>query len=178
MLADDPVLVDACTLINLHATGEPTLLLQGLSPSCMVCDVVSRETIFLRAEQPDLTPQRIDLGPLFEQRSLHACHAETPEEEALYVSLAAELDDGEALSLAISAVRGYGLATDDRKARRLAMEIGSVQLFSTAEILHAIDSFNEATIREMIRRIDFRARFTPNGNMPLNEWWENIARKK
>ncbi len=123
MLAADPVLVDACTLINLHATGEPTLLLQGLSPACMVCDVVSRETIFLRADQPDLTPQRIDLGPLFEQGSLHACHAETPEEEALYVSLAAELDDGEALSLAISAVRGSAwpptTAKPDGSLRRL-----------------------------------------------------------
>jgi hypothetical protein len=30
----------------------------------------------------------------------------------------------------------------------------------------------------MIRRIEFRARFTPHANMPLKEWWENIARKK
>ena len=171
MLSDGPVLVDTCTLINLYASGEPELLLRGLSDICMVCDAVSRESIFLRAEQKDLPPQRIDLAPLFQGRVLHTCQAETPDEEALYVSLAAELDDGEALSLAISFVRGFGLATDDRKARRLAIEIGSVPLFSTAEILSSIDSFSNETVREMIRKIEFRARFKPHPTMPLSDWW-------
>jgi predicted nucleic acid-binding protein len=171
MLSDVPVFIDTCTLINLQASGEPELLLRGLSDVCMVCDAVSRESIFLRAEQRDLRPQRIDLAPLFQARILHACQAETPDEEALYVSLAAELDDGEALSLAISSARGFGLATDDRKARRLAKEIGSVPLFSTAEILHSINSFSNETVREMIRRIEFRARFMPHPTMPFSDWW-------
>jgi predicted nucleic acid-binding protein len=171
MLSDGPVLIDTCTLINLHASGEPELLLKGLSNWCMVCDAVSRESIFLRAEQKDLTPQSIDLAPLFQAKILQACQADTPDEEALYVSLAAELDDGEALSLAISSVRGFGLATDDRKARRLAKEIGSVPLFSTAEILQSINSFSNETVREMIRRIEFRARFMPHPTMPLSTWW-------
>jgi predicted nucleic acid-binding protein len=159
MLSDSPVLVDTCTLINLQASGESELLLRGLSETCMVCDAVSRESIFLRAEQKDLPPQRIDLAPF------------TPEEEALYVALAAELDDGEALSLAISSVRGYGLATDDRKARRIAAEIGSVPLFSTAEILRSISSFTEESMRKIICRIEFRARFIPHPSMPLSDWW-------
>src|ERR1700691_2176362 len=171
MLSDSPVLVDTCTLINLQASGESELLLRGLSETCMVCDAVSRESIFLRAKQKDLLPQRIDLAPFFQARILHACNAETPEEEALYVALAAELDDGEALSLAISSVRGYGLATDDRKARRIAAEIGSVPLFSTAEILRSISSFTEESMRKIIRRIEFRARFIPHPSMPLSDWW-------
>jgi predicted nucleic acid-binding protein len=171
MLSDSPVLVDTCTLINLQASGESELLLRGLSETCMVCDAVSRESIFLRAEQKDLPPQRIDLAPFFQARILHACNAETPEEEAVYVALAAELDDGEALSLAISSVRGYGLATDDRKARRIAAEIGSVPLFSTAEILRSISSFTEESMRKIIRRIEFRARFIPHPSMPLSDWW-------
>lgn len=171
MLSAAPVLVDTCTLINLEATGEPELLLAALSDSCMLCDVVSRESIFLRAEQQDLPAQRIDLDPLFQAGILHPCQAETPEEEALYVALAAELDDGEALSLAISSVRGYGLATDDRKARRLAGELGSVPLFSTAEILRSMNSWSDEKMRETIRRIEFRARFMPHPTMPLSDWW-------
>ena len=173
MLSDHPVLVDTCTLINLQASGEPELLLGGLSQTCIVCDVVSRESIFLRSEQKDLPPERINLDPLFQAAVLRPCRAETPEEEALYVALAAELDDGEALSLAISSVRGFGLATDDRKARRLATEIGSVPLFSTAEILHSINSLSDEVVREMIRRIEFRARFTPHPTMPLSDWWRS-----
>jgi predicted nucleic acid-binding protein len=171
MLSDTPVLVDSCTLINLQATGEPELLLKALSATCLACDVVQRESIFLRAEQTDLPPEQINLDLLFQANILFLCKAETPEEEALYVSLAAELDDGEALSLAISSGRGYGLATDDRKARRLARELGSVPLFSTAEILHSLHSLDEDKIGEMIRRIEFRARFTPHSTMPLYDWW-------
>lgn len=176
MLSDSPVLVDTCTLINLQASGEPDLLLRALSKVCMVCDVVSRESIYLRAEQSDSPAERITLDPLLQVGSLHLCETETPEEESLYVALAADLDDGEALSLAISSVRGFGLATDDRKARRIAAEMGSVPLFSTAEILHSASSLGDERIREIIRRIELRARFTPHPTMPLHDWWN--ARKK
>jgi predicted nucleic acid-binding protein len=127
--------------------------------------------LFLRADQSSQPPQRIELASLFQQGLLGTCQAQSPEEEALYVALAAELDDGEALSLAISSVRGFGLATDDRKARRIAKEIGSVPLYSTAEILHAVDSLTDEKLREMIRRIEFRGRFVPHPSMPLSDWW-------
>lgn len=171
MLLDRPVLVDTCTLINLEASGESELLLAALSRSCLLCDSVSRESLFLRADQRDQPPQRIDLTSLFQRGLLNPCQAQSQEEEALYVALAAELDDGEALSLAISSVRGFGLATDDRKARRIAAEIGSVPLFSTAEILHAVASLGDAKISEMIRLIEFRGRFAPHPSMPLSDWW-------
>jgi predicted nucleic acid-binding protein len=171
MLLNRPVLVDTCTLINLEASGESELLLAALSPSCLLCDAVSRESLFLRADQRDQPPQRIDLTSLFQRGLLNPCQAQNQEEEALYVALAAELDDGEALSLAISSVRGYGLATDDRKGRRIAAEIGSVPLFSTAEILHAVASLGDVKISEMIRLIEFRGRFTPHPSMPLSDWW-------
>jgi predicted nucleic acid-binding protein len=173
MLSDRPVLVDTCTLINLEASGESHLLLAALSPTCLLCDAVSQESLFLRANQRDQPPQRIDLASLFERGLLNACQAQSPEEEALYVALAAELDDGEALSLAISSVRGFGLATDDRKARRIATEIGSVPLFSTAEIVHAVESLGMAKIAEMIRSIEFRGRFIPHASMPLSDWWSS-----
>jgi predicted nucleic acid-binding protein len=171
VLSADPVLIDTCTLINLLASGEPELLVSGLSSICMVCEAVSRESLFLRAEQENAPPERITLDPLFASGILHPCQAQSPEEETLYVSLAAELDDGEALSLAISSVRGYGLATDDRKARRLANEIGSVRLFSTAEILHSIAPLDSTRIREIIRRIESRARYMPHRGTPLSDWW-------
>lgn len=153
------------------------MLLSHLSGSCMVCDVVSRESLYLRAEQIDLPPQPIDLDPLFRAGRLQLCSADTPEEEALFVALAAELDDGEALSLAISSRRGYGLATDDRKARRIAKEIGNVPLFSTAEILHSINPLSAERLRELIRRIEIRARFAPHPTMPLCDWWNALRSK-
>lgn len=171
MLSNDPVLIDTCTLVNLLASGELELLLSSLSSICMVSEAVSRESLFLRADQENVPHQRIALEPLFASGILHACQAESPEEEARYVSFATELDDGEAMSLAISSVRGYGLATDDRKARRLANEIGSVPLFSTAEILHSINPLDLTKIREIIRRIESRARYTPHQGTPLHDWW-------
>jgi|SRR5580765_1826672 len=171
MLSDRPVLIDTCTLINLEASGESRLLLPSISPTCFLCEAVSRESLFLRSTMRDQPPQKIELQPYFDDGLLTLCQTQSPEEEAMYVALAAELDDGEALSLAISSVRGFGLATDDRKARRIATEIGTVPLFSTAEILQSVESLGPQKISDMIRSIEFRGRFTPHPTMPLSDWW-------
>jgi predicted nucleic acid-binding protein len=173
MLSDRPVLIDTCTLINLEASGESELLLRALSPSCLLCNAVSRESLFLRSDQIGQPPRQIDLQGLLQGGSLTLCQPESPDEEAMYVSLAAELDDGEALSLAIASARGFGLATDERKARRIAQELGSVPLFSTVEIIHAVRTLGTPKIAEMIRLIEFRGRFVPHQSMPLSDWWNS-----
>lgn len=171
MLSPTAVLADTCTLINLLATGEVETLLRGLSERCLICDIGLAESLFLRDELGDRAEQRIDLSPLLHSRVLESCRAESPEEEELFVSLAAELDDGEALSLAISLVRGWDLATDDRKARRLATEIGVTALFTTQDILQFDESFDAQQKQQMIRRIETRARFTPKIGTPSSVWW-------
>lgn len=134
----------------------------------MVSDAVLRESLYLRALDPTSPPERVDLSQLIESGLLRVCSTETSAEESLYVELASELDDGEALSLALSLSRGFGLATDDRKATRIAKERGIVEIFGTPEILQACPGIE---VSEAIRLIEYRARFSPASGASLRDWW-------
>jgi hypothetical protein len=99
---------------------------------------------------------------------------------AMYVELAADLEDGEAMTLAIAHGRGLAAATDDRKARRIAAERcgGSLVLVRTTEILRAwvqVSSVDDATLRGVLRRIESIARFRPANDDPLRDWWAEAA---
>jgi predicted nucleic acid-binding protein len=56
------------------------------------------------------------------------------EELERFVKIATALNDGEAMALAIVCHRGWRLATDDRKAARIADSFG-VQVGATSELV-------------------------------------------
>jgi hypothetical protein len=80
------------------------------------------------------------------------------------------------MSLAICRARGYALATDDRKARRIAGQLAlpGVQLFSTSQIVHHWAVRTGAApgeLKRILSAIELRARFIPPHDDPLREWW-------
>jgi predicted nucleic acid-binding protein len=168
LLSSVPVSVDTCTLINILASGVARRLFSHLSGECIISEAVSRESLFLRSRTSGSPAESIDLSPLLSEGILKVCQADTPQEEALYVQLASDLDDGEALSLAISVTRGYGFATDDRKAARLAKSLGLVKIYTTPDI---VSSCSDIDYREVLMAIEFRARFYPGADHPLYPWW-------
>lgn len=177
---DRPIILDTCVLINLLASDEADAILRSLGVDCHVCAAVSRETMYLRSEGLQGQREPIDLSPLFASGMLHLCDLQGQAEEDLYVGYAADLDDGEAMSLAISQSRGYYLATDDRKTRKLARETGlNIVLLTTAEILRVWAERNKpvpAALATAIRRISSRARFVPSPEDPNYSWWQANSR--
>src|SRR5438445_452856 len=119
---------DACCVINLFAAGRGDALWRAAGFTWHAPRQVAQEALFIRKPDPDdasnLLPEPIDLRPLIDGRILRPCDVTAGHETALLVELATELDDGEAAALAICQARGWVLATDDRKARRLADERG------------------------------------------------------
>jgi hypothetical protein len=94
----------------------------------------------------------------------------------LYVRFAADLDDGEAMSLAICHSRSYALATDDRKARRMAGAIKAcpVRLVSTGQTLRnwaGTSAPPDSDVKRVLSAIERRARFLPPGDAPSYQWW-------
>jgi predicted nucleic acid-binding protein len=168
LLSTRPVSIDTCTLINVLASGVAEILLQQLSAERLISEAVSRESLFLRSALVGQPPQRIDLNPFIHAGYLKVCQAETVDEEELYVHLASELDDGEAMSVAISVSRGHALATDDRKATRLAKQLGLLYIYSTPDIIASCSGIN---LPEVLGAIEFRARFVPALDHPLRDWW-------
>lgn len=99
-----------------------------------------------------------------------------PELDVL-VSLAADLGDGEAASLAIAHGRGVPIATDDLPARRSALQLSpSVEVRSTGELLHSW-AFERSTdqVAKALRRIEEGASFRPPRQDPLSAWWSTAA---
>jgi predicted nucleic acid-binding protein len=171
-----PLLIDTSVALNLLATGASLALLESLDRNCFVCSAVIAETIYLRSDDPTQAREAVSIDPWLQSATVKVVTIDSPLEEELYVQFAADLDDGEAMSLAICRARGYALATDDRKARRIASQLASpaVQLVSTSQIVHhwAIRAkASQDELRRLLATIELRARFIPPHNDPLREWW-------
>jgi len=170
------LLIDTCVLINLLASGEIKLILKIAAQQSLVCSVVEKESIYLRSDDPQEGLENVNLQPLIEDGVLTVCDIETPEEEQLYVNYASVLDDGEAMSLAIALARGWHLATDERKARRLFLEAANnADLLTTTSTL--IKDWSEAKriaanrLKSILLQIENRARYRPSTWDVNHQWW-------
>ena len=190
------LVMDACCLINLYAAQNILApALKATSPRRRIAGIekpkarpalpfnlhvsskVVKETLYIRKPDEEdankLVEALIDLTPLVDDGVLHLCDLQGQTENDLFVQLATTLDDGEAMSMAIAKTRSWSLASDDRKARRLAGQLG-VNLLTTAEVVKTWMESTKASdddVREMLRRIQTFARFIPHRTMPLYQWW-------
>jgi predicted nucleic acid-binding protein len=171
-----PVVLDTAVILNLLAAGIGKAILDCLHTECLVSTAAAQETLYIRGDDPAQPVQPVSVEPWVEEKLIAIVTPDGPEEENLYVQFASELDDGEAMSLAICYSRNCTLATDDRKARRLAgsLKPEAVTMLSTAEILHCWADQTAASkklVRETIQSIERRARFVPPSGDPFRDWW-------
>jgi predicted nucleic acid-binding protein len=171
-------IVDSCCVINLYAAGNLLNVLPiTLGLRLHVPEKVVEESLYVRQPDPadstKLVQRAVDLAPMIGAGLLHRCDLEGEEELNLFVRLATTLDDGEAACLAIAKVRGWTLATDDRKGRREAGNLG-VGVVTTPELVKAWADATKAdgpAVAKLLREIQDYARFAPHKRMPLHQWW-------
>jgi len=127
-------------------------------------------------------PQRLvvvplDLQPAFAAGLLQRCDCASAEETALSVDLASQLgDDGESMGLAIARCRGWTVLTDDKKARRIARELG-VDTRDTTEILRHWSELagpSPDTLRIALAAIERFANFRPAATLTHTDWWFRV----
>ncbi|MEZ6131167.1 MAG: hypothetical protein R3C59_21040 [Planctomycetaceae bacterium] len=187
------IVVDACCLINLVASGNilPASTEMGKKskkttfPGTLhVPEIVANEALYILQPDSDdpasLIKTPIDLSASREQRLLSDCAIEGDEESSLFVQLAVRLDDGEAAALAISKNRSWTLATDDRVAAKLAAEL-SVVVLTTPELVKLWANHvgaNAKQIHETINGIQTYAKFVPRRDSVEFEWWQKQAKSK
>jgi predicted nucleic acid-binding protein len=149
----------------------------GLGLNLHVPSKVIEETLYIL--QPDvedtskLVKSQIDLDHFTAIGLLHKCDCEGQEEIELLVQMAIQLGDGEAACFAIAAKRGWVLATDDRRARRLAADSG-LAVITTPELVKLWAENTNAGDREVVavlQNIQRFAYFTPRANSPEYAWW-------
>jgi len=104
---------------------------------------------------------------------LTRCDCESEEESELYIELAARTrDDGESMGLAIAKCRGWSVLTDDKKARRIARELG-VGVIATTKVMKQWSDIVKPTVAELATALEGIERFARYLS-PQNEnltWW-------
>lgn len=190
------VLLDACCVINLLASGVAEEVLATVPARFAVAQLVAEDEALFVAEEDDdepdgdeaaagsdesagLDPERLDLTSLIEKGRLEVMELGTHEEHETFVELALQLDDGEAMTAALATHRGGEVATDDRKAIRLLEgRSPSVPLRRTSSLLRMWvrrRNVPEEWVREVLRSIQRRASFTPPRDDPEVEWWRKVV---
>ena len=170
-----PVVFDASVLLNLLATRQAANLIGSLGSQGLVCSAVVGETLYIRSARLGEPPELVNLQPLLDAAVLQLCELESDEEHRLFVRYAVNLDDGEAMSLAICSARSHDIATDNRKTRRLASLSNEIEVVGTPEIVHCwvtVEQPDAQQIREVLRRIEVSARYLPSAQHPLRVWWD------
>jgi len=172
MPSDNPLLLDACVLINLEATDRLDSLARTLGLDLLVPEPVCAEVGGLRAKVDgvcQIVPIRLDHH--VSQGTLTVT-ALKPEELSTYVELARDLGDGEASVIAVAESRGLAIATDDRKARRISIEHGLPEPLRTTRILHDYcDRCDSSIIRDILWAVEQRANYIPARSDPDRDWW-------
>lgn len=173
-------IIDACCLINLFATGKEISIFEASGGFC-VSEQVQGEALSIRKVDDDdstrLVPKEIDLGDAITTGLIHPCHVDGQDELDSFIQFARNLDDGEASCLAIAKSRGWTVASDDRKARRIASE-NNIALVSTPELIRewvGVTSASELAVAEVLRLIERFARFRPRRTDPLHDWWSGLS---
>lgn len=169
-MGDELLLQDACVLINLLATGRLEQIARDLRFQFAIVASVAAETVYLRRPEDGIR-ETADLTTHLESGLLRVLDVETDLERSRYLDYATELDDGEAMSLAIAECRRIRIAIEDRKARRLAAEEGvRIELWSTVDILQEWERARAmpcSEINDVLGKISSRARFRPRDSC----WW-------
>ncbi len=184
----EEIILDACSLINLFASGRAREILAALPARFIVASYVSeREALYTQIDPAAGTREQIDLAPLVAEGLIQVVDLLTDDEVNTFVDLTmagttmkARLEDGEAATCALARHRGYTIATDERKVlNRVRQTMPSQRARTTSELVkwwHEIAQISGDEARQVIRNIETRARFTPNRQDPFFEWWNGLAR--
>ncbi len=168
-------IVDACCFINLYATGDLRGFLTELAWGWHIPSAALAESLYIRVtgDEGDDKREPIEPQPYIDERLITLVDIGDAGETEQYVRLAGDLDDGEAMALAIAKLRGWTLATDDHKAKRFAADLG-VPVVTTPELMHQwamVAKMRDAKVKELLRRIESGARFTPGEDALYYDWW-------
>ncbi len=175
----DCIILDACCIISLYASGKMRPILEAIPKSLSVAAYVKDNealNIYIRPNNKEA----IDLEPFINDNILLVVDIETEEEKNTYIDLSMKLDDGEAITGAIALNRNWAMATDDAATTRLLQSgISDIALVSTLELVKnwfEVNKENEEIVRETLSNIRVRGKYEPNRNHPLRGWWDTMLK--
>ena len=180
------IILDACCVINLYASGQMERILRSISKSVAVAAYV-RDKEALRVlsgikGDPAQKYERIDLQPFIDDQLLTVVSPKSEEEFMTFINFAAALGgDGEAVTGAIALHRNWSIGSDDRRATSyFAQQMPHIQLISTPELIkHWVDTDDPVfeIISMTLQKIRIKARYEPHTKHNLYHWWQSYKGK-
>lgn len=175
--------IDACCLIDLIASGHANAILQASEYTWHLPVAVKAEVKYILQYDPNqsgkLVSVEVDLGPLIESKVLILCQPDNDQELSRYTQFAVQFrSDGEAMCIALAESRDWTLATDDRKAIRIAKQSG-INVLSSPQIIRRwadVANPDRSILEKALQDIQLFAQFRPNTSMPEYQWWLDNAR--
>ncbi|MCC6443549.1 MAG: hypothetical protein IT210_08865 [Armatimonadetes bacterium] len=161
----DAVILDACCIINLCASGQVDAILRAIPVPVMVAAYVAAEEI-----------HRYDLNSLVEQGLLRVVEPETEDEANDVLNFAAALGgDGEAYTGAIAVYRHWAIATDERRVLNFYERISpQLQRLTTPELLKFwadTTGPEKGIIRQALQQVAIEGSYTISQRHNCYAWW-------
>lgn len=75
------------------------------------------------------------------------------------------------MCIALAELRGWALATDDRKAIRVARQAGLIVVSCPVLVKRWADATRPDQATKVLQDIQVLAQFQPNPSMPEYQWW-------
>lgn len=171
----DNLLLDACVAINLLASDVALDDLAGASSVHFVmASVAAAEMLWLAPIDPAGARESVDLRALASAGHLNLVDL-FEDELARFIDLARSLDDGEAATFAVAIHRRLPVATDDRRAQRVAREMDPpIRIVGTTQLVRAWIEVTDVRLEraaQVVRTIERRASYIPRRDDPNLSWW-------
>lgn len=173
----DSLILDACCAINLFATDQAGPILRTVGCPIVVARYVAERELLSLAALPLTGNETLDKRLA---RHATAIIDLQEEEEEQFFALAAQMDDGEAITAAIAISRRWAIATDERKVGLiLSRTAPTIHVVTTPELVKhwaeqsAVDGI---LLHSVLADIEDKARFRPWRTHPLYEWWRSYVR--
>jgi hypothetical protein len=181
-MAASPVVIDACSALNLLATGQAETLLSVLDWKLIVLTEVRQEAGRLRGPpdeegRPTWVPTNwsalesaglMEIQPLGEE-SLEA-----------FVAAAAHLTDVDAAVVALAGTLNHPLLSDDGKVRRtFTNSYPHLPLHSTLALIREASQrlrMERRSLEDLLRALRLRANFAPPRADPDRDWYREHLR--
>jgi predicted nucleic acid-binding protein len=170
--------LDACCLFDLLASGNIEAILRASGFSWQLPSAVQDEVKYVRRPDPaqpgKLMKVAVDLSGYIKAGVLKVCDPQNQRELDRFMHYATLFrSDGESMCLALAEERGWVVATDDRRAIRIAQQAG-LTVVSSPQLLRAWANAaapSQATLQQVLQDIELLAQFKPNPTMPEYQWW-------
>jgi hypothetical protein len=180
-----PAAIDACCLFDLLASGNAEAILRASGYSWQLPSAVQGEIQYVRRHDPaqpgKLVKVPADLSGLIGSGVLTVCDPQNQQELDRFTQYATLFrSDGESMCLALAEQRRWVVATDDRRAIRVARQAG-LTVVSCPKLVKAwadAATPDEPTLTRILQDIQLLAQFKPNPSMPEFPWWVDQFSKR